>query len=84
MFDGLHWLENRNEFLKLYDEIIKNGEFTGTANKNVISSKIFKDFVEDILIGYIIGYNNKEKYKKRLSNVEKDLSKAKKVEMFVN
>ena len=78
MFNGLNWLENRNEFLKLYDEIIKNGECTGTANKNVISSKIFTDFAENILIGYINNYNNKEEYKKRLSNVEKELSKSKK------
>ena len=45
MLDDLNWLENKDEFLKLYDKIIKEEEFTGTANKKVISSEIFKDFL---------------------------------------
>ena len=75
---NINWLKNKDEFLKLYDEIIKNGEFTETANKKVISSKIFKDFAEDILNGNIKNNNKKEIYKKRLDGVENDLTKSKK------
>ena len=70
-------LENKDEFLKLYDKIIKE-EFTGTVNKKVISSKIFKDFKEDILKGEINNNNKKVIYKKRLNGVENDLTKSKK------
>ena len=78
MFDDLNWLENKDEFLKLYDKIIKKEEFTGTVNQKVISSKIFKDFIEDILSGNINSSNKKEIYKKRLDGVENDLTKSKK------
>ena len=64
MFNDLNWLENKDEFLKLYKKIIKEEEFTGTVNKKVISSKIFKDFIEDILTGKINNNNKKEIYKK--------------------
>ena len=60
MFNDLNWLENKDEFLKLYDKIIKEEEFTGTVNKKVISSKIFKDFIEDILSGNITDNNNEK------------------------
>ena len=56
----LYWLKSKDEFLKLYDEIIRKGEFTGTANKKAISSKMFKDFVEDILTGNINNNNIKK------------------------
>ena len=65
----------KDEFLKLYDKIIKKKEFTETVNKKVISSKIFKDFIEDILNGNINNSNKKEIYKKRLDGVENDLTK---------
>ena len=67
----MNWIKDKNEFLKLYNEKIKNGKFTETANKKVISSKIFKDFVEDILNEKINNNNEKEKYKKRFDDVEK-------------
>ena len=70
-------MKNKDEFLKLYNEIIKNGEFTETANKKVISSKIFKDFAEDILNGNIKNNNKNKIYKKRLDGVENDLIKSK-------
>ena len=70
-------MKNKDEFLKLYNEIIKNGEFTETANKKVISSKIFKDFAEDILNGNIKNNNKNKIYKKRLDGVENDLPKSK-------
>ena len=68
LFDDINWLENKDEFLKLYDKIIKE-EFTGTVNKKIILSKIFKDFIEDILSGKINNNNKKEIYKKRLDGV---------------
>ena len=78
LFNDLNWLEIKDEFLKLYDKIIKEEEFTGTVNRKVISSKIFKDFIEDILSGEINDNNKKEIYKKRLDGVENDLTKSKK------
>ena len=52
--------------LKLHNKIIKEEEFTGTVNKKVISSKIFKDFIEDILSRNINDNNKKEIYKKKI------------------
>ena len=78
LFIDLNWLENKDEFLKLYDKIIKEKEFTETVNKKIISSKIFKDFIEDILSGKIKNNNKKEIYKKRLDGAENDLTKSKK------
>ena len=75
---NIDWLENKYEFLELYNKIIKNGEFTITANKKIISSKIFKKFVEDILNGKIDNNNKKEKYNERFYDVEKNLTKSKK------
>ena len=78
MFDDLNWLENKDEFLKLYDKIIKEEEFTETVNKKFISSKTFKDLIEDMLSGNI-NNNNKNIYiKKRLDGFENDLTKSKK------
>ena len=42
--NDINWLKDKNEILKLYNEIIKNGEFCETINKKVISSNIFKNF----------------------------------------
>ena len=74
--ENINWLKNKNDFLKLYNKITENGEFTETANKKVISSKIFKDFVEDILNGKINNNNKKEKYKRRFDDIEKNLTKS--------
>ena len=67
ILQNIDWLKNKNEFLKLNDKIIKNGEFTGTANKKVISSKIFKDFAEDISNGKIKIIIKKKNMKKSLA-----------------
>ena len=72
---NINWLKNEDDFLELYDKIIKNGEFTETVNKKVISSKIFKDFAEDVLNGNFKNNNKNEIYKKRLDGVENDLDK---------
>ena len=74
--ENINWLKNKNNFLKLYSKITENGEFTETANKKVISSKIFKDFAEDILNGKINNNNKKEKYKRRFDDIEKKLTKS--------
>ena len=77
LFNDLNWSENKGEFLKLYGKIIKKEEFTVTVNKKVISSRIFKDFIEDILSGDNSNNNKKEIYKKRFNGVENDLTKSK-------
>ena len=73
--NDLNWLENKDAFLKLFDKIIKEEEFTGTVNKKVILSKIFNDFIGDILSGNINDNNKKEIYKKKLDDVENNLTK---------
>ena len=60
---NINWLKDKGEFLKLYDEIIKNGEFSEIVKKKSISSELFKDFLEDILNGNITD-NKIEKHKK--------------------
>ena len=57
-------MKGKNEFLKSYDEIIKNGEFSEKIGKKYISSMLFKDFLEDILNGKI-NDNKIEKYIKK-------------------
>ena len=51
--------------------------------KKSISSKLFKDFLEDILNGKISD-NKIEKYIKKINNIEKDLNKSKKVKKLIN
>ena len=46
---NINWLKNKDEFLKLYNEIIKNGEFSENINKKNISSYEFKKIMENIL-----------------------------------
>ena len=44
----MNWLKDEDEFLKLYNEIIENGEFS-----EKISSYDFKTFLESILNGKV-------------------------------
>ena len=67
-------VKNKDEFLKLYDEIIKNGKFSEKIGKKSISSKLFKDFLEDLLNGKI-NDNKIENYIKKINDIEKDLNK---------
>ena len=76
---NINWLKDKDKFLKLYDEIIKNGEFIEKFEKKSISSKAFKDFLEDILIGKI-NDNEIENYIEKINDIEKDLNKLKKSE----
>ena len=54
ILENINWLNDKDEFLKLYDKIIKNGKFkVNTEKKDYISSNLFKEFLEDILSGKI-------------------------------
>ena len=70
-------VKDKNELLKLYDEIIKNGQFSETINKKVILSNIFKHFLENILSGNIKD-NEAEDYIKGINDIEKKLNTSKK------
>ena len=67
------WLNDKDEFLKLYYKIIKNGEFRVHTNNDYISSDLFKEFLEDILSGNIKDDEIKN-YEKEINNIEKDLN----------
>ena len=71
---NINWLKDKDEFLNLFDEIIKNGEFSEKIKKKSISSKLFKDFLEDIVNGKI-NDNKIKNYIKKTNNIEKDLNK---------
>ena len=51
--ENINWLKNKDEFLKLYNEIIKNGEFSENINKKNISSYEFKKIIANILNGKV-------------------------------
>ena len=42
--EKIYWLKDKNEFLKLYDEIIKNGEFSEKIGKNLFYQNYLKAF----------------------------------------
>ena len=71
---NINWLKDKDKFLKLYDEIIKNGEFSKKFKKKSISSKALQDFLEDILNGKI-NDNEIENYIEKINDIEKDLNK---------
>ena len=68
-------LKDRDEFLKLYNEIIKNGEFSVDTKNESITSGMFKKFLEDILSGNI-KYNELEGYTESIDDIEKKLNKS--------
>ena len=72
---NINWLNDKDEFLKLYDEIIKNGEFSVNTKNESISSKMFKNFLEDILSGNI-KENKAEDYIEGINDIEKKLNKS--------
>ena len=69
------WLENR--FLKSFKKLIKEKGITETVNNKVISSEIFKNFMNAILNGIIDNNNIKDTYNKYFSDIEKKLAKSK-------
>ena len=75
ILENINWLNDKDKFLKLNDEIIKNGEFkVDDIKKNeYISSYLFKEFLEEILSGKI-KYNNVRDYEEETNNIEKDLN----------
>ena len=75
MSKNINWLKDKDEFLKLYDEIIKNGEFSVNTKNKSISSNMFKTFLEDILSGNIKD-NKAEDYIERINDIEKKLNKS--------
>ena len=68
-------LKDRDEFLKLYNEIIKNEEFSVHTKNESITSGMFKNFLEDILSGNI-KYNEVEGYTESIDDIEKKLNKS--------
>ena len=68
-------LKDGDEFLKLYDEIIKNGEFIVDTKNESITSDTFKKILENILSGNI-KYNEIEDYTESINDIEKILNKA--------
>ena len=68
-------LKDGDEFLKLYDEIIKNGEFSVDTKNEYITSGTFKNFLENILSGNI-KYNEVEDYMESISDIKKILNKT--------
>ena len=74
---NINWLNDKDKFLKLYDEIIKNGEFSVNTKNKSISSNIFKKCLEDILSGDIKD-NEAKDYIKGINDIEKKLNKLKK------
>ena len=83
LLKNINSLKDRDEFLKLYDEIIKNGEFSGDTKNESIISGTFKRFLEKILSGNI-KYNAVEDYIESINDIEKDLNKFKKVKKLIN
>ena len=80
LLKNINSLKDGDEFLKLYNEIIKNGEFIVDTKKNEhISSGLLKKFLEKILSGDI-KYNEVEDYIESISDIEEDLNKFKKSE----
>ena len=61
LLKNINSLKDRDEFLKLYDEIIKNGEISVDTKNESITSGTFKRFLEKILSGNI-KYNEVEDY----------------------
>ena len=72
---NINWLKDKDKFLKLYDEIIKNGEFSVNTKNGSISSNMFKYFLEDTLSGNIKD-NEVEDYIEGINDIEKELNKS--------
>ena len=68
-------LKDRYDFFKLYTKLLEEKIITETVNNKVISSEIFKNFMNDIVNGNINNYNIKEEYNKIFNDIEKDLDK---------
>ena len=67
---NINWLKDRDEFLKLFDEIIKNDSISVNIKNEPISSNMFKKFLENILSGNTKD-NEVEDYKEGINKIEK-------------
>ena len=63
--------------MKSYIKLLGKKNITETINNKVISSEIFKNFMNAIVNGVASNNNIKEKYNKYLSDIEKNLAKSK-------
>ena len=85
ILENINWLNDKDEFLKLCNKIIKNGKFrVKTKKKYYVSSNLFKIFLENILSGKI-KYNDVEDHKEEINNIENDLNdfvKSKKTDVL--
>ena len=77
MLKNTLWLKNRYDFLKSYIKLLKEKDITETVNNEIISSEIFKNFMNAILYGAIDNNNIKEAYDQHLCNIEKYLNASK-------
>ena len=74
---NINWLKDEDEFLKLYNEIIKNGEFSEKISKNnSVSSYDIKVFLENILNGKVDDNKIIEKTK-IINKIENNLNNLK-------
>ena len=48
MLKNTLWLKNRYDFLKSYIKLLKKKDITETFNNEIISSKIFENFMNAI------------------------------------
>ena len=79
---NINWLKNKDKFLKLYNEIIKNGEFSENINKKKFSSYDFKKVIENILNGKIDD-NKMIKKIKKINEIENDLKENENVNKLI-
>ena len=73
---NINWLKDEDELLKLYNEIIKNGEISEKINKKNISSYEFKKFMENILNEKVNGDKMIKKIK-TINEIENNLNNLK-------
>ena len=70
---NINWLKDKDEFLKLYNEIIKNREFSVETKNEYNTSDMYKEFLENILSGDIKD-NKVKKYAILIDDIERILN----------
>ena len=74
-FNNNYWLKDKDEFLRLNDEMIKNREFSVDTKNESTKSSMFKNFLENILSGNIKD-NKVKNYAKSIDDIEKILNNS--------
>ena len=77
MLKNTLWLKKIYIYIYIYIKLLKEKDITETVNNEIISSEIFKNFMNAILYGAINNNNIKEAYDDHLSNIEKYLDESK-------